>query len=220
MLDIRDGLRKYRDRVPEDVGAPGSWSVQGGDAGETSDPASKEVLDEAAGQQLSGGCFCGQASYTFSATDVLRTAYCHCTQCQKLTGCPFIHTIHLRSSAVSFALPSSAATAPTLSSTICASEIELNSLPHVLRAYNTPLKPHKTRLRCTTCGTCVASMNSLTGTTSVWGVHLARSPSGRICEWDKVKPTAHIFYGTQLVDIKDVLGKWSGYENNSDRLDV
>jgi len=42
---------------------------------------------------LTGSCFCGAVKYTLSAPPVLR-AYCHCTQCQRLTGMfPFLNLI-------------------------------------------------------------------------------------------------------------------------------
>lgn len=37
---------------------------------------------------LGGSCFCGAIKYELSAPPVLR-AYCHCTQCQRLTGMSF-----------------------------------------------------------------------------------------------------------------------------------
>jgi hypothetical protein len=36
---------------------------------------------------LSGSCFCGTLKYELSAPPLLR-AYCHCTQCQRLSGTP------------------------------------------------------------------------------------------------------------------------------------
>jgi len=53
---------------------------------------------------------------------------------------------------------------------------------------------------------------------SVWGPHFARDESGRVLRWDEVRPTAHIFYGTRLLDIDDDLGKWEGYEGTSDKI--
>jgi hypothetical protein len=52
----------------------------------------------------------------------------------------------------------------------------------------------------------------------VWGPHLARDESGRVLRWDEVRPTAHIYYGTRLLDINDDLGKWEGYEGGSDKI--
>ncbi|KZT70589.1 hypothetical protein DAEQUDRAFT_725117 [Daedalea quercina L-15889] len=218
VLDVRDGLRKYRESAPEEAGKPGSWNLQGGDMEETD---GGEGRSENGGDSdvIHGGCFCGEVRYTFSPSSIKRSAYCHCTQCQKLSGCPFIHTIHLFSSAVSFTLAPSG-DSKTEKSTILASDIDANALPSSFRTYNSPVKSHKTRLRCATCGTCVASSNSQTGTTSVWGVHLTRSQSEHISHWDKVKPTAHIFYDTHLLEIKDGLSKWSGYEGSSKRLDL
>ncbi|KAI9445397.1 Mss4-like protein [Lactarius indigo] len=144
-------------------------------------------------QQLTGACFCGAVTYALTAPPVLR-AYCHCTQCQRLTGCPFIHTIHFPASAFAWTHDSP------------------------VDSFVNPLKPWKTRTRCRACGVTVSSHNSKTDRTSVWGPHLARDDSGRILRWAEVRPTAHIFYGTRLLDIEDGLGKWEGYEGNSEKI--
>lgn len=52
----------------------------------------------------------------------------------------------------------------------------------------------------------------------MWGPHFARDESGRVLRWDEVRPTAHIYYGTRLLDINDDLGKWEGYEGESDKI--
>jgi len=142
---------------------------------------------------------------------VLR-AYCHCTQCQRLTGmsffhytdttsqnglysgCPFIHTIHFPASAFSW------------------------KHDNPVDVLVDPLRPWKNRTRCRACGVAVASLNSKTDRVSVWGPHFARDDSGRVLRWDEVRPTAHIYYGTRLLDINDDLGKWEGYEGESDKI--
>lgn len=170
---------------------------------------------------LKGTCFCGSVSYALSAPPVL-SAYCHCTNCQRLKGtfptflftassyhdcitnftlpigCPFVHTVHFDASAFRWT----------------------HAEPHYdyLHAYPIPDKPHKTRYRCKNCGACVASHNSTKDKWSIWGVHLERTSGGKIKDWNVVKPTAHIFYGTRILDIEDSLGKWEGYEGDSGRI--
>lgn len=114
-------------------------------------------------------------------------------------GCPFVHTMHFKASDFTWTHPD----------------------PHEAKLdfYVIPSKPHKARARCNTCGVTVGSYNSDTKCWSVWGAHLRRSADGAIESWDAVKPTAHIFYGTRMLDITDGLGKWEGYENRSTRLD-
>ena len=63
------------------------------------------------------------------------------------------------------------------------------------------------------------SANVKAGSCSVWGAHLARDTAGRIVDSTRLRPTAHIFYGTRMLDVPDDLGKWEGYENSSARLD-
>ena len=87
-----------------------------------------------------------------------------------------------------------------------------------LDSYVVPNKPWKTRWRCKTCGVPIVGSNSKTGNWSIWGALLLRDEHGKIMHWDVVKPTAHIFYETRLLDVKDDLGKWDGYERISTGL--
>ncbi|KAJ6601436.1 Mss4-like protein [Mycena vulgaris] len=143
-----------------------------------------------------GACFCGSVSYTVTGKPTL-SAYCHCTRCQVLTGSAFIWTIHF----------------PAVAFTWTHSE------PHdrALDAYVTEGKPWKTRYRCKNCGCCIASHNTKTENFSVWGTQLERE-EGVTKNLDAVKPTAHIFYETRLVDVNDELSKWEGYEDKSTRI--
>ena len=89
-----------------------------------------------------------------------------------------------------------------------------------LDTYVIPSKNWKTRYRCKTCGTCVASYNAEKKKWSIWGAVLGRDEEGRIDRntWDIVKPDAHIFYGTRMLDVNDNVGKWEGYKDISTRL--
>ncbi|EED80403.1 predicted protein [Postia placenta Mad-698-R] len=53
---------------------------------------------------------------------------------------------------------------------------------------------------------------------AIWGGQLETDGKGRIKTWDVVKPTAHIFYGTRMIDMKDDVGKWDGFEDQSPRI--
>ncbi|KAG6851404.1 hypothetical protein H0H93_005802 [Arthromyces matolae] len=143
-----------------------------------------------------GQCFCGSISYQVAGTPTLR-AYCHCTNCQKLSGAPFIHTIHFPSAAFQWTNKDAL--------------IDMDS-------FNPPSKPYKTRYRCKNCGVCVASKNSLTEQSTIFGVHLQRDEKGALVDWDDLKPTSHIYYATHVLEIKDGLSKWAGYENQSEQL--
>lgn len=95
-----------------------------------------------------------------------------------------------------------------------------HAAPHEAKLdyYTNPGKPWKKRWRCKECGSSVSSYNSNTDRWSVWGCQLERNEDGKIKDWDKVKPTAHMFYGTRLLDVDDELGKWEGYEDKSEKL--
>jgi hypothetical protein len=84
-----------------------------------------------------------------------------------------------------------------------------------LDSYINPQKPWKKRWRCKTCGSNVSSYNSKTSKWSVWGCQLDRDGDGKIKHWDIIRPTAHIFYGSRVMDVGDDLGKWEAYEGKS-----
>ncbi|KDR85528.1 hypothetical protein GALMADRAFT_367282 [Galerina marginata CBS 339.88] len=144
-----------------------------------------------------GGCFCGSASYRVAGKPIL-SAYCHCSLCQRLNAAPFIITTHFPASRFAWT----------------------HAEPHTdaLDFYAVASKPWKTRWRCKKCGCTIASYNSKLDKWSVWGAQFERDESGKIIGWDTIKPTAHVFYETRLVDIQDELGKWAGYEGQSVRL--
>ncbi|KAJ7024385.1 Mss4-like protein [Mycena alexandri] len=144
-----------------------------------------------------GACFCGAISYTVTGKPTL-SAYCHCTRCQRMTGSACIWTIHFPASAFAWTHP--------------------EPQDVVLDKWVTEGKPWKTRYRCTKCGCCVASHNTKTESWSVWGSQLERNENGVTKDLAVIKPTAHIYYGTHLLDVKDDLGKWEGYEYKSNRI--
>ena len=78
----------------------------------------------------------------------------------------------------------------------------------------------KTRYRCKTCGVGVASYNEEKEKWSVWGALFPRDGDNKIRSdlWELIKPDAHIFYGTRMVDVNDGLEKWEGYKDISQRL--
>jgi hypothetical protein len=81
-----------------------------------------------------------------------------------------------------------------------------------------PSKSWKTRYRCKTCGVGIASYNTKRNTWSLWGPNFARGDEGKVKSWAVLKPDAHIFYGTRMLDVEDGLEKWEGYKDVSKRL--
>ncbi|TEB38557.1 hypothetical protein FA13DRAFT_1724509 [Coprinellus micaceus] len=86
-----------------------------------------------------------------------------------------------------------------------------NAFLEALQTYNVASKPWKKRFRCKDCGCNVANRNANTGKWSV-------DENAKIENWNVVKPTAHWFYETRILDINDDLTKWAGYEGESERL--
>ncbi|KAJ7651557.1 hypothetical protein DFH06DRAFT_313281 [Mycena polygramma] len=71
--------------------------------------------------------------------------------------------------------------------------------------------------RCQKCRSCAAAHMS-NGNWALRGTQLERGEDEKIINWEDIKPTGHIFYGTRVVDVADNLPKWEGYQNSSNRL--
>ncbi|KAF8346837.1 Mss4-like protein [Amanita rubescens] len=82
-------------------------------------------------QIYKGGCICGSVSYRIIGKPI-RSVYCHCTLCQRLNACAFIHTIHFPASAFTWT----------------------HKEPHgdAIETYSVESKPWKVRSRCKNCG--------------------------------------------------------------------
>ncbi|KAJ6601448.1 Mss4-like protein [Mycena vulgaris] len=139
-----------------------------------------------------GSCACGSISYAVQGKPLF-SVYCHCTQCQRADGAAFVSSMHFKSSAFSWTY------APE----------------------NEPLiEPMSDFVlyRCKGCHSCAATQMSDSQNWALRATQLARDENGKIIDWDGVKPTAHIFYGTRVIDVADDLPKWEGYAGNSTRL--
>ncbi|KAJ3722236.1 Mss4-like protein [Lentinula raphanica] len=144
-----------------------------------------------------GKCYCGAVSYAVKGKPIL-SAFCHCTLCQRLAASPCVATIHFPADAFSWT----------------------HDEPHesAFEMYPVADKPWKNRFRCKTCGACVTSYSTTKSKYSVWAGQLERDEEGKIKNWELIKPTAHMFYGTRMLDFNDDLPKWEGYEGQSKRL--
>ncbi|KAJ7431746.1 Mss4-like protein [Mycena galericulata] len=138
-----------------------------------------------------GSCACGLVSYTIEGKPLF-SVYCHCTQCQRVDGAAFVSTMHFSPSA--FSWTHSAENEPLIEKT---GDFVL--------------------YRCKSCHSCAATQVD-NGNWALRGTQLERDESGKIINWDGVKPTSHIFYGTRIVDVADDLPKWEGFPKNSTRL--
>ncbi|TFK26746.1 hypothetical protein FA15DRAFT_255089 [Coprinopsis marcescibilis] len=146
---------------------------------------------------ITGGCYCGAARYEVRGHPI-RSAYCHCTLCQRFNATAFILTIHYPAHAFRWT--------------------HSETPEEALDVYSVASKPWKYRSRCKKCGAAIASYNANTDKWSVWGGQLDRDETTKIKNWDVIKPTAHIFYDTRILDVNDGLSKWTAYENESQRI--
>lgn len=165
-----------------------------------------------------GSCFCGDASFRVEGEPLI-SVYCHCTVCQRFNGtyttiphaiilepqlprhapigCVYVHGLHYPASSFSWA----------------------HQKPEAIFTKST--KESKWKVwRCQRCLTFIAAHNPSRGKWSVKSSHFERNAKGLIENWERVKPRAHIFYGTRMLDVQDDLPKWEGYEYKSGRMDL
>ncbi|KIJ53608.1 hypothetical protein M422DRAFT_201818 [Sphaerobolus stellatus SS14] len=156
---------------------------------------------------LEGSCFCGAVTFKVIPPALLK-GYCHCSNCQRFTGSPFLHTVHFPESSFQW------------------THVDpLNSNDHPLTqldtyTYEVPGKATKIRYRCKTCGVTVANHNKDKKKITFPGTLFPRDEDKKIRDdvWELIKPDNHIFYGTRRIEIDDDLGKWEGYPDVSKRL--
>lgn len=196
-------------------------------------------------QTLHGSCFCQHVQFTIhlsdsnktsnttqseiekkqkSASDVkpdnlILSAYCHCTNCQRRNGTPFVWTTHWKHEAIKW-----------INCTIVPFDHLESGLPDTVRVYKF-IPGQAFKLHCKKCGSPVGSYSIDNNEWCIWGTTLERlKPDSSSSDmdsnqhvslikgWDLVRPTAHIFYNTRILDIVDNLGQWAGYEGDSERL--
>ncbi|KAJ7755007.1 Mss4-like protein [Mycena maculata] len=139
-----------------------------------------------------GSCACGSVSYAAQGKPLF-SVYCHCTQCQRSDGATFVSTMHYPPSAFSWTYGA-----------------EIEPLVENLGGF--------VLYRCQSCRSCAATQIADSGNWAIRGMQLERDENGKIINWEGVKPTGHIFYGTRVVDVADDLPKWEGHQGNSTKL--
>lgn len=186
-------------------------------------------------QTLHGSCFCGNVQYSIDISNKPQTsndpetketieripenltlsAYCHCTNCQRLNGCPFVWTTHWKQESLKW-----------INSTMIPFDHLKEGISNQLDLYES-MPGRKFKLRCKKCGSPVGSYSIVKKEWTIWGTTLERFKSNEksandstsnIKGWDLIKPRTHIFYGTRIMDVVDKLSKWSGYEGESEKL--
>ncbi len=139
-------------------------------------------------------CYCETVQYEVCA-DPVDAKICHCPACQKLHGSPmqWAAIFHKHDVRVTEGID----------------HLHFYNSERNLRERILPCK-----VSCSVCGTLVADegRNMWLAFPSLFDFnHLPEVPA-------KFKPTCHIFYCMRIIDMNDVLPKWSGHKNNSVRL--
>ena len=139
-------------------------------------------------------CHCRAVQYEVCA-DPVDSKICHCRVCQTLHAAPMqwaaiFHKHHVRFS---------------------------RGLTH-LNFYNSELNKEERilpcKVSCAMCGTPIADEGR-----RMWlAFPTLFNFSARLQVTEAFKPTCHIFYGMRMIDMNDVLPKWSGHKNVSTLL--
>ncbi|ORY82152.1 Mss4-like protein, partial [Protomyces lactucae-debilis] len=147
---------------------------------------------------IEGGCFCGRVRYRAESVHMLLSAYCHCTNCQRLTAGTAVHSIHIEGDGKFDLLR------PAL------------AIDGKIQEFHLFSNTNKFRKRCVFCGTQFASWNADKKKWSIWASTVDRDSSGQIPEW--LRAQHHMFYGTRRFSAFDELPKWIGYPEISERV--
>ncbi|KAJ7024398.1 Mss4-like protein [Mycena alexandri] len=139
-----------------------------------------------------GGCACGSVTYAVVGKPLF-SIYCHCTQCQRADGAAFVGSMHYADSAHSWTYTAE-------------NEPDVEPLGDMVL------------YRCKKCRSCAATQFPGNKNWALRSTQLERDENGKVINWEGVKPTSHIFYGTRVVDVADDLPKWEGHAGRSTRL--
>lgn len=169
---------------------------------------------------LKGHCNCGALEYSLEATpaNLCLSAFCHCTQCQRINGAPYVWTTHWKKEAVTWSSPSAAGSNKTVDAQ---AEKVFGAGVTTGQLYES-VAGRKWKLRCSECGNPMGTWNEAKQQWSLWPSTLAR-PAGDKSGLEGIEhlaATAHMFYGSwKLVTVTDDLPKFVGYPSESQQVD-
>ncbi|UZJ53878.1 hypothetical protein CBS101457_003198 [Exobasidium rhododendri] len=202
-------------------------------------------MSSAEGNVIRGHCACGSLRYTIDVSNIDRdlklSMYCHCSQCQRLNGAPFVWSTHWSYPSVTWDPPAQGPPpgAPVPDSSSSSSSFLQPSSPSghfspKMQTYEN-MKGRKWKLRCKDCGSPIGSWNAAKSKWTIWGVTLEREEAkgedkGILAQGEynvppdvmtKIKPDHHQFYEAwRAMDINDKLEKWTGYRGESTQVDA
>ncbi|SAM72238.1 related to Chitin deacetylase 1 [Ustilago bromivora] len=170
---------------------------------------------------LRGHCNCGALEYQLDATpaNLLLSAYCHCTRCQRINGAPYIWTTHWKKEAVTWSSPASS---PSTQKQVDARVQQVMGSSVTTAQLYESVPGRKFKLRCSECGNPMGSWNDAKQQWSIWPSTLARPEGDKtgIPGTEAFPATAHMFYGPgRIATVTDDLPKFAGYPNESQQVD-
>lgn len=141
-----------------------------------------------------GSCHCKRVQFQLGREKPLDAKYCHCTTCQVLHGAPF-----------------------QWASIFHKEDLNFTKGHHELGWYDSAEKTTRHKLPCkVSCAYCRTPIMDEGRNMILLFPTLLHFKNKQ--EQEKFKPSCHMFYSRRVVDIMDGIPKWTGMNDDSDRL--
>ncbi|CAG7949888.1 unnamed protein product [Penicillium salamii] len=145
-------------------------------------------------------CHCGLVRYALRRDRPLNAKFCHCRQCQVLHGAPFQWAAIFPKEDIRFEEGASC--------------LSFYAARQKNNKYQTP-----TKVSCSFCRTPIMDEGRNMCLLFPQLIDFSDSPDEQRHRVQTFMPTCHIFYENRLRDINDSVTKWSGMDEQSQRLD-
>ncbi|KAJ5673724.1 hypothetical protein N7507_002851 [Penicillium longicatenatum] len=163
-------------------------------------PYSRPSLDEFGEIKWGAHCQCGKISYKLRRERPLKAKFCHCRGCQVMHGAPFQWAAIFPKEDVRF-------------------DNGTNGLSfYAAREKNTKYQT-PTKVSCAVCRAPIMDEGRNMCLLFPQLIDFSSSPEEQRERVETFLPSCHIFYKYRLRDIHDGIPKWSGIDEESERLD-
>lgn len=163
-------------------------------------PYSGPPLDEFGEVKWRAHCQCGKVSYKLRRDRPLKAKFCHCRGCQVMHGAPFQWAAIFPKEDVRFDNGTSG--------------LSFYAARENNTKYQTP-----TKVSCAVCRTPIMDEGRNMCLLFPQLIDFSNSPEEQRERVETFLPSCHIFYEYRLRDIHDGIPKWSGIDEESERLD-
>ncbi|KAI9001669.1 Mss4-like protein [Gaertneriomyces semiglobifer] len=143
---------------------------------------------------VTGACFCGAVAYRCTGNPIWN-ANCHCSFCQRTTGCAFTPELGYQKDQVTFT----------------------KGEDNIVGLQSTEKSK---RIRCSKCGSQLGGIGDVGFGEVCWlYVGTLDRDENNVVKWKEARvPDMHVFYDTRLTDVLDGKPKWTAIPGESQLL--